>query len=1072
MSMKTKIRAIKRITIRGKIKDVSWKRRYINALSKPTVQDSIPGRGDVLIHTNGNAYCVFADSYTNAVAERRLYLVISTDGGFTWSSRIGLTTGYWDNAPSIIQHDLTSTTSAIDMVFLRGSTNVIYRMAFDVNGSVTYNPATITSAPLVGAHPQLIKTLAGKFRLMYLNSYASYTIQTYEATTFNQATSWTSISGVYFGGSLALTKIVTSLCVRRHVNSGHLFALVTYATAINGSTNAVFTTLETNWALALGISISTDEGLSWSVIQPMTTQTWDASFDLVPHSCPISADFTELADGSIGILYQEGTVHQNINTYTTPATDDYAGSYVYISHTNVLYDSLRDTLIIAVDGYYENGLPSGGLRFHTRNISGAFNSAFEINVHTTPPIWSHLINSMELSPDYRYLAVTSDKGLSIIDMSNADHSLWTVTEYRKSTEPLMLSEAGRDVKWLSNTELVLSYGADCTDDSWGAKINMETGTFTPMFYYNTSYGTRYCSSRLIVNGDYAFSIAGAYNITAFNLVTGLSVCDLTISNMINSIAYDAINDEFLVGTNAAIVFLQFTGSAFVQLRTINITTSNPRSYSAATKFLEVGDNIVTTHSDTSLQFYNPHTKKVLGVIHATEKTMGLSVSTGSLNAYAPQVIDVKGTKWFIPGGDGINPGLLFDPLDNTGKLKYGLFAYDQTAKLLYEGDAQFYDIENPRTIDAGDYNQMEFPRLAARSDGALIIYSRFCDPQKRIQPFAPVITIGWTDGNTFSAKAKLLLPTSIYSRASIFKQDPKLKMKAFIWRAFTNVLEVKANIRGNSPLSVKGVVSKRATVTLTALGRIQGHPTRTITVRGRLAYVVNVSIMARLTPKRSLNIKGKIIFPRTKTVSAKAHIHILGRPTLNVRSRVIKTTTRTLGIQSKVLHGSAWQLKSRLSQQQGWPEPLIYDDNIATFTFTKLLIKAKIGEVYLRSGSINFRSSIYPVKITSLSGKAKLVSGQSLGIKASVEAWRTYIHLPCSYSVQSIVKKKLHMVFYIGGVYQTPQFTAKARIVRRAQKRFTGHFIVPMPQVTGTLTLDNRLSYGQIVSTKAFIVRS
>jgi hypothetical protein len=1074
-----KIWPYSRLKLRARIKDVSWKRRYVNTLAKPTIQNSIPGRGDVLIHTNGNTYCVFSDTYSNAVAQRRLYLVISTDGGLTWGSRITLTTGYWDNMPSLLQLDLTSTSSDIGLAFVRGAVRTIYRLSFDVTGTVTWGPAIIYTGTATqnNAYPQLIKTVAGKFRILCLGDNAAKAISIYESATFNNASNWTITGYFYPGGQSSGAKTLTSLSVRRHANSGHLFALVTYASIYNGG-DTDFQYLGTNWVLNLGICFSTNEGSTWTAIQSMATNAWDGSIDLAPHASPLAADFAELSDGSVGILYQEGNTHQIINSNTIPELN----SQTYVRTAGVIYDSLRDTLIVAehcaASAYYVDSTTEGGIIFFDRSASGVFEEGFRLAVRSTPPIWTHDINNISQSPDGRYLAIATNIGLTLVDMQNPDRAQWVIQEFRKSTSTIMLANKIQDVQWLSNTTLVFGYGeSSLLAYNWGGKFDVTDPTGTFVALYNNGDSSPSLYSRITVVNNVLFFLTNASKILACDATTGVALGNFSITNMsYYAIGYDAINDEFLVGSNTLLYFLKYNWitHTFSQLQTINVSTSNPRLYGPPQRFFTVGDNVgMLTTSDYSVMFYNPDSKVLLGAMVESERTMGMGIYPGDSFYYGTHVVDVKGTQWLVSGGD--SKGLWFAPIDNSGKLRYGVFTYDQTAKQLYEGDAAFYDIVSPRTVNAADYNQMEFPRVVARADGALVIYTRFCDMARRTQPFAPVITLGWTDGMTITAKARLLLPTSLLFRASIIDTKPKLYVRGHIWRNMVPTFTSKAWIRSSGHVTFRATLLKGQTRTLNVHGRILTHKTSTVAVKGRLVRLRGISVQAHLIPLRRVSVRAKICFPRSKTITAKAHIHILSRPTIQMHARIKGGPVWTLNSQARIIHGSAWEIKARLSQQQGWPIPTGYDDQTYVFTDTSLYMRGRIGEAILYESTIGLRTRIYPVKIVSLSGQAHLISGQSMQMRANIKPWRKYVHLPCTYRVQFVGKKRLRMVFYMHGNYQTAQVGVGARITWKAQTRFTGHFIVPMPtslESIMTLETSNNLSYGQMFGTKAFITRA
>jgi hypothetical protein len=202
------------------------------------------------------------------------------------------------------------------------------------------------------------------------------------------------------------------------------------------------------------------------------------------------------------------------------------------------------------------------------------------------------------------------------------------------------------------------------------------------------------------------------------------------------------------------------------------------------------------------------------------------------------------------------------------------------------------------------------------------------------------------------------------------------------------------------------------------------------------------------------------------------HVEAPGLATFTTKTRISKSTSNTLSILSTIQNNRAnFTIKSRLSQRQGYPIPASYDPQIAVFVATQQYIRASLTGISLKTKTISLRCRIKPGKTTTFTGQARLVSGQSIGIKANIIAWKTYVHLPCDFTVQIVVKKRLRMVFYTEGTYWTPKFTTKARIVKVAKKRFTGHFIVPMPAVTGLLTNSSNTTYKHVMGIKAFIGR-
>lgn len=210
----------------------------------------------------------------------------------------------------------------------------------------------------------------------------------------------------------------------------------------------------------------------------------------------------------------------------------------------------------------------------------------------------------------------------------------------------------------------------------------------------------------------------------------------------------------------------------------------------------------------------------------------------------------------------------------------------------------------------------------------------------------------------------------------------------------------------------------------------------------------------------------------SNTFTSKAYIAIKYTKTFTAKSRISKGNFNTLSIRTSIQNNiTTLTIKSRLSQRQGYPIPASYDPQIAVFTATQLYIRSYLKGLSLGTQTIGLRCRIKPGKTVTFTGQARLVSGQSLSMKANLTAWRTYRHLPCNFTIQIVVKKRLRMVFYTEGTYGISQFTTKARIIKVARKRFTGHFIVPMPAVTGLLTNSSNINYKYVIGMKAFIGR-
>jgi len=1101
-----KIWPYSRLMARARIKDVSWKRRYINALTKPLAQGTIPGRGDLLRHTNGNIYCVYADVYMNAVSERRLYLSISTDNGLTWGTRIQLTSGYIDNMPSLLQLDTSSTTSDIGIAFVRGNPRNIYRLIFTTTGTVSFSPQPIMYGAYTtnnAIYPNLVKLTSGKYRIYYLSnalsSYLAYSDS--PSTVYTGTTQWSSVAAKYPGG--VSSNYMASLSVRRHADSGHFIAIVTYMTAKDGATSPV-SYLDANMVYALAMTASADEGVNWSTLQVMDSSSDTHLLSLKEKSCPISGDFTELSDGSIGLLYQKGDVHQVIDTQTSVTYDSYTRC------AGVIYDTLRETLIIAeanTDSYGDRTL-YGGLLFCKRNTQGVFEVTFELNPRSTPPVWSTILRAIALSPDSRYLLLAADGGISVLDMQAESHEDWTFQEFRQSTCSFLKGNDIAWADWLSNTKIAFGYSSgQASGYTWGGAFDLTDPESTYYGLYATSSGSNNWSTNhtCIIQDGVIFAICNGY-LVASDANTGAFLSSYYPGSSLgsNTLVYDALNSECLVSTSTVLYCVGFNWITKVLSlqRSFSESSGNPRILQSGDYFGNAENNIIippeSNASDYSVSVYNPLTQTVIGFIHGTDITPGLSIYDDNNQYSNPKILDVDGKQWLIWTGG--SAGLCFMPIKNIGKLRYGVFVYNQTTKQLEEGDAAFYDIENVRTINSEDYNQLEFPRLVSRTDGALLIYCRLSDITRASQPFAPIIALGWTDGMTLSMRGRIVLPTSIYMRGRIsFSYTKTLSlqghlvpaghiqfqsrilnsytktfdMTARIKQTYSATLDMQAFLRGAGHFEARARLLHARSYAFTAKARILVTPLRTVAFRARLTHLQSLTLKARLIPKRSIYLRAKISHSYTKTLSSKAHIHILGRPTISFTAIIQKQQLNTLALQGYLMHGSAPEMRGRIAQRQGWPEPDSGDEQWYVFTETALRIRANIGDVTYSSASFSGRGRIRPFRLTTLSTMANVVLCNSIQMQANIKPWRSYVSLPCTFDVQKLVTKRIRMVFYTQGFYKTSALTMRANIERTITARFTGHFIVPAATITSsviTVSYSSQLKYVRQFSIKAFIL--
>lgn len=344
--------------------------------------------------------------------------------------------------------------------------------------------------------------------------------------------------------------------------------------------------------------------------------------------------------------------------------------------------------------------------------------------------------------------------------------------------------------------------------------------------------------------------------------------------------------------------------------------------------------------------------------------------------------------------------------------------------------------------------------------------------------------------------------TSFEARARIsVSQTPSIEFRARI--RSLSILSSHSRISTHNTATLELQARIRALSTLTSQARISNCKTGTLVFRSCIQKTIsrNLELQARLSTSNLFTLEIRANLIRLRTLSMLASIkkvpkyddlsltyNALNRvyggqlkivPRITMRANIATTILRTLASKARLFIGSNLEVRGRVSQRQGWPIPNSYDEQMNVFTDTSLYIKTSISEALQYKNDLGIRSRIHPTRITTLNSRARLIAGQSMQLKAKITAWRTYIHLPCSYTIQSVVNKRLRMVFYSMGTHQTMEIGVRARVIQKKRIKFTGHFIISMPKIVGqviTFDIDNCLSEGhlnnQILGSKASITRT
>jgi hypothetical protein len=197
--------------------------------------------------------------------------------------------------------------------------------------------------------------------------------------------------------------------------------------------------------------------------------------------------------------------------------------------------------------------------------------------------------------------------------------------------------------------------------------------------------------------------------------------------------------------------------------------------------------------------------------------------------------------------------------------------------------------------------------------------------------------------------------------------------------------------------------------------------------------------------------------------------------TYNELLYIYNFSMQSLSMQARILRvPKTLDIKAKIALQQGGIPPNSDSDRWYNFVNTQLLMRGRIKDRLLTTTTISLRARIAPTRTSVLQIKAYIRLAQHLQIQASIKAVVGYVHLPCTFYARSVASNHLRMVFYTNtGFAQTRTLSAQACIRQMAQRRFTGHFIVPMPPQTETvrtLTNSSNIDYNQTISMKAFIL--
>lgn len=756
------------------------------------------GHGCMIPHTNQKMYCVFARNYLNAVDERRLYISVTTDHGASWSAPVQLTSGHWDDNPSGLQLDTSSTTSDIGVVFTRStdpvSTNssILTRIGIDQAALTLTTPVDpITASPSGFKSPSLVKVAAG-FKIFLIT--AAYTstasVQIYSNSDFTSNT-WTGSALTNFWGGSTLNPF--SLSVKRLLN-GDLCAVSTVRTALNGSTTQAVGNLQKGIVrLDVHVAFSTDDGATWGTVQNLTNFSGTPSLDLAGLTVALDADFTQLSDGTIVVAYQEGYTPQYVDVNTTLVLPSGAGNV-----TSAVYHSGKNYLILGTDDTTNGGVYIFNLTAQTIT---------HLNTASTPALWGNQVKSMALSFDEKYLAVGHVDGLEIFDTTNASIAAWTNTPIRTTTAPASIVSSMHSVKFdTSGYLLYVSYGAGSATNTYGFLIDASSPTVLTDLK-TTVAGT-------VANVEFVVAPAAVYavplgRIARTNKTTGLDAYTVASGGAASwqVIAYDDVNSELVVGGTQVggaqgISRVSDTGATFSVLQDFNTGTnpSGPNGSFNTAQFRRVTGNGIFYQAgavgSTTLGYYSFGTKTPLGYLNFSRND--LDIYEAAWNGTFQGAAVLKSASWFLSTNGAA--AVMFS-LTKTGRPRYGFFPYNTGTHQLTTAGVDFYDMTN--TLHLASYDKLQKLRIASDTGDNIMAYFR---------------------------KADLTLTTGQWSavNAHVEPDTRRLTMRARILNTYTKQFQMRA--------------------------RIRTHPTKTINIRARLVIAQCIQIRARIVPVNTTTI--------------------------------------------------------------------------------------------------------------------------------------------------------------------------------------------------------------------------
>lgn len=815
----------------------------IFSLNTTLSRTNIQARHALLRHTDGNLYIVWAEAYTTGGNEQRLYFAKSTDTGTTWSTPVAITTGNFDDWPAILQLNLSSTSSNIGIAFNRAATYdqsaqpTIYTVEIDTSGSVVSAAAPLTGSPQ-GRSICLSHTSTGYVVCAMINASVSSPVRFWTNTTFSTG-AWATflITNLFPANNEAF-----SLSLKRLANGDHA-VIGAYRTGLSGNIGAgANESLADNVKTDVGVCFSTDNCATWTTVQNLTSYAGSAGISSTGLTCAANADLVQLSDNTVAVLFEEFKAFQVVNASTTLSS----GTSSDVS--GIVYHSSKNYIIFGVDDNTDGGI-------FIVDLTGA--TITRLHTGSTFALSDNRVRHIALSSDEKYLVTATQTGLDIIDTTNSSINSWTKVHIGTASTPATRVGPIAYARFDGTTDLYFAYdNGSGVSLCFGGKVNAATVATVTDLLVPTGF----------VVGDptiRTFDFAGASLVYGFGTKVGKTLKSTgvgqyyvdtgqTILNPRFGVLYDDVNSELVAFAFNRIMRITDSGAALTVAQSFTLA-STPAAISNTHQFAIPGSGIVISVTDDTFNegctlFYSFGDKVPTGILSQKKDS--------SLNDYWPKIglSQILKATWLMFSFTG--NAVWLDPT-YTGRLRYGVFAYNTGTHQLTTAGVNFYDVANSATVGAA-YKKLRFARVVRMSNDTLVISANKMDLTATTKQFSLVTGIVAASGATAQITARARI-----SRSSTVTLSAKAKIGLITSRTFS----VRARINKLSTLSIRAKIAEhsRTSTTLSTKANIAGHHeqaamrvTFTVATPGIVRLRIRFFVDKGRYTVRKLNVKAKI----------------------------------------------------------------------------------------------------------------------------------------------------------------------------------------------------------------------